>query len=606
MSGFIALWSKRGTRPAADLERAGAAFRHRGPDDYAALSRGPAAFASRQLKVFDLSEEVHQPVLNEDGTMMLVADCEIYNYQELQRELRRRGHVFRSKSDGEVILHLYEDEGEECVKRLRGRFAFCVYDGRRQRLFGARDRFGIAPLYYTETADYFALASEAKAFFILPFFTARLNREALPHYLTFQYVPEPQTMFAGVYKIPPARQFFWQQGSLSIRRYWQPVFSPQKRPLEELKEQAGSILREAVRLHTGAAVPYGALLSSGIDSTIIVALLRELGPVSTFSVGYEEQDYSELQAAAETARYLETDHEEYIITPGEYWDNLPRLVWHFDEPVADPAAIALYYAARTAGKKVTVILSGEGADEVFGGYGIYKEPLALRPARLLPRPLLSAAGRFWPAFLPGKNYWRRAGLPLEKRYYGNAFIFSEEEKRRLLKQRNFPPASRITAPYFEQARGLDEVTKMQYLDLHTWLPGDILAKADKMTMASSVRIRVPYLDHRVFEFAATIPLCYKIRRGMTKYLLRQAFAGVVPPAAANRPKRGFPVPTRLWLRSTLAKETADLLEDPELGQYFNRACIRQLLSDHMEGSTDNSRKLWTLVIFALWRRQFIR
>ena len=246
-----------------------------------------------------------------------------------------------------------------------------------------------------------------------------------------------------------------------------------------------------------------------------------MGPVSTFSVGYEEQDYSELQAAAETARYLETDHEEYIITPGEYWDNLPRLVWHFDEPVADPAAIALYYAARTAGKKVTVILSGEGADEVFGGYGIYKEPLALRPARLLPRPLLSAAGRFWPAFLPGKNYLRRAGLPLEKRYYGNAFIFSEEEKRRLLKQRNFPPASRITAPYFEQARGLDEVTKMQYLDLHTWLPGDILAKADKMTMASSVRIRVPYLDHRVFEVAATIPLCYKIRRGMTKYLLRR-------------------------------------------------------------------------------------
>ena len=326
-----------------------------------------------------------------------------------------------------VILHLYEDEGEECVKRLRGGLlsVFMTAGGsgslERGTVLALRPsitprRRIILPWPLKQKLSYIAL------------FTARLNREALPHYLTFQYVPEPQTMFAGVYKIPPARQFFWQQGSLSIRRYWRPVFSPQKRPLEELKEQAGSILREAVRLHTGAAVPYGALLSSGIDSTIIVALLRELGPVSTFSVGYEEQDYSELQAAAETARYLETDHEEYIITPGEYWDNLPRLVWHFDEPVADPAAIALYYAARTAGKKVTVILSGEGADEVFGGYGIYKEPLALRPARLLPRPLLSAAGRFWPAFLPGKNYWRRAGLPLEKRYYAMPLFFRRRRK----------------------------------------------------------------------------------------------------------------------------------------------------------------------------------
>ncbi|NLN07779.1 MAG: asparagine synthase (glutamine-hydrolyzing) [Firmicutes bacterium] len=604
MCGFLGLWQKGGGKRWPDLEKATETFVHRGPDESAVRFSGPAALAFRRLKIIDLSERGRQPMANEDGSLLLVFNGAIYNYLELREELLRRGHDFRSDSDSEVILHLYEEDSFDCVGRLRGMFAFCLYDTKKQLFFGARDRFGIKPLYYTETPDYFALASEAKAFARLPGFTARVNAGALPHYLTFQYVPEPETMFAGVYKIPPAHYFVWQGNKLALTRYWQAFFLPQKRLLDEVAEETRAVLREAVRLHTRSHVPWGAFLSGGIDSTVIASLLRELGPVSTFSVGYAEEGYSELSEAAETARYLETDHEEYVIAPEEYWHNLPKLVWHFDDPVADPAGIALYYVARMARKKITVALSGEGADEVFGGYGIYREPQALRPMTLLPRPLVSAAASLWPGFLPGKNYLRRAATPLEKRFFGNAFIFTEAEKQQLLKQKKYTPPTAVTAPFYREARRYDDVTAMQYLDLHTWMVGDILVKADKMTMANSLELRVPFLDHHVFEFAATIPTCYKIKNGLTKYVLRRAFADLVPPSAVKRPKRGFPVPTRVWLRSRLAGEVASLLHAGPHARYFNLPFIRKLLADHRAGRADNSRKIWTLVIFALWLQQF--
>ncbi|NLZ39253.1 MAG: asparagine synthase (glutamine-hydrolyzing) [Firmicutes bacterium] len=606
MGGFLALWDKTAGHLSYDLEAATAVMRHRGPDDYAALFLETVALAFRRLKIIDFSRGARQPMLNEDGSLALVFNGRIYNYLSLRQKLQQKGHLFRSNSDGEVLLHLYEEEGEKCVSKLRGMFAFCLYDQEKELFFGARDRFGIKPLYYTETDNYFAVASEAKALIQLPGFSVYLNENAIPHYLTFQYVPEPETMFSGIYKIPPAHTFTWRRGALKLKRYWQISFSPQERPLEEFLEDTKRVLREAVGLHTQTDVPWGAFLSGGIDSTIIVGLLRELGPVSTFSVGYEEEGYSELAEARETAGFLGTNHEEYIIGYDEYWRNLPKLVWYFDDPVADPAAISLYYAARMAGQKVKVVLSGEGADEVFGGYGIYKEPGSLRPVANLPQALVRAMYRLWPPVLPGKNYLRRAATPLEKRFFGNAFIFSEEEKRKLLKQKNFPPATQITAPYYRQAAAYDEVTKMQYLDLHTWLVGDILVKADKMTMANGLELRAPFLDHHVFELAATIPTAYKIKGGLTKYLLRQAFKDLVPPAAVQRPKRGFPVPTRVWLRGPLAKEVAELLNDPELGRYFNRSYIRMLLADHRDGRADNSRKIWVLVIFALWLEQFLQ
>jgi len=604
--GFVGIWHKSGKRLPLDINELSATFSHRGPDDAAAADFGHALLGFRRLTIIDLSERGRQPMENEDGSITMVFNGEIYNYQALRAELLQNGHVFKSDTDSETILHLYEEEGEECVKRLRGMFAFCLYDKKKNLFFGARDRFGIKPLFYTETTELFALASEAKAFTRLPGFTARVNTRALPHYLTFQYVPEPETMFADVYKIPPAHTFVWSENKLTLKRYWRAEFKPRADlSWEDALEGTRQVMRQSVKLHTQADVPWGAFLSGGIDSTVIVALLRELGPVSTFSVGYEDEGYSELAEAAESAGFLETDHHQYLIPPGEFWEHLPRLVWHFDEPVADPAAIALYFVARMAKQKITVTLSGEGADEVFGGYGIYREPMSLQPLSRLPKPLLQAAHRLMPSFLPGKNYLRRAKTPLEERYFGNALIFSEAEKAKLLKNKRFLPPTAVTAPLFREAAAYDDVQKMQYIDIHTWMTGDILVKADKMTMANSLELRVPYLDHHVFEFTATIPTKYKIKGQLTKIALRQAFAGVVPPSAVNRPKRGFPVPTRVWLRGKLGKEVADLLSDSALDEFFERGQVQKLIADHRQNRADNSRKIWTLVIFALWRQQFI-
>ena len=606
MCGFVGIWDTTGACTAVDVDAVTASFRHRGPDDASSVTADRVTLGFRRLQIIDLSERGRQPMANEDGSLALVFNGEIYNYKALREELIAKGHVFRSETDSEVVLHLYEEEGEASVARLRGMFAFVIHDRTRGVLFGARDRFGIKPLFYTKTPACFALASEAKAFRELPGFTPRVNTAALPHYLTFQYVPEPETMFEGVYKIPPAHSFVWDGSELALTRYWQAAFAPREdMPYAEALEGTREVMREAVRLHTQADVPWGAFLSGGIDSTIIVALLRELGPVSTFSVGYEDAAYSELSDAAVSARFLETDHHEYLISPAEYWEELPRLVWHFDEPVADPSAISLYFVARTARQHITVTLSGEGADEVFGGYGIYREPHDLRPLAWLPRPVLKGLHGILPAGTPGKNYVRRAGTPIEERYFGNAFVMGEAEKRKLLGRSDFPPATEVTAPFYAEAAAYDDVQKMQYIDIHTWMRGDILVKADKMTMANALELRVPYLDHHVFEFAATLPTRYKVSRGLTKTALRDAFADVVPPDAVNRPKRGFPVPTRVWLRGPLADEVAALLDDPALDEFFDRASIRALIADHREGRADNSRKIWVLVIFALWHRTFI-
>lgn len=608
MCGFVGIWDKTGVGASIDVDALSETFRHRGPDDAGSARFDHVLLGFRRLKIIDLSERGHQPMTNEDDTLALVFNGEIYNYTELRTELIAKGHVFRSDTDSETILHLYEEVGERCVERLRGMFAFVIYDRRRDVLFGARDRFGIKPLFYTETPAVFALASEAKAFLGLPGFTPQTNVEALPHYLTFQYVPEPETMFAGVFKVPPAHSFVWDGKRLALSRYWRAEFKPRgDLAYEEFLEGTREVMRESVRLHTQADVPWGAFLSGGIDSTIIVGLLREISSdVNTFSVGYADERYSELSEAAESARFLGTKHHEYLITPEEYWDLLPRLVWHFDEPVADPSAISLYFVARMARQKITVTLSGEGADEVFGGYAIYREPLDLRPVSWVPRPVLRGLHALMPSGMYGRNFVRRAAAPVEERYYGNAFVFGEAEKRVLLGRDDFRPASAVTAPLYAEAAAYDDVQKMQYIDIHTWMRGDILVKADKMTMANSLELRVPYLDHHVFEFAATIPTAYKMRRGLTKTVLRDAFADLVPPAAVNRAKRGFPVPTREWLRGSLAGPVADLLEDPALGEFFERDAVRRLLDAHAEGKADNSRKIWALVIFALWHRQFIR
>ncbi len=610
MGGFCGIFQEHGQVDEKLLTKMREKMHHRGPEGGKNFTGSHLGLGFRASQIFSTSGQAKdiQPLSNEDQSLWLVCNGRIYNYPSLRQTLTAKGHKFTTRCHSEVILHLYEEKGTECLQYLRGMFAFALWDKNKQLLFGARDRFGQKPFYYLESPGYLAFASEIKSLLILPFFTREVEESAFVDYLTFQYVPEPRTMFRSVYCLPPAHYFLKTPGQpLKITRYWQISFTPQQKPVEYFLTGIRENLKEAVNLCLNSAPSRGAFLSGGVDSAIIAALARESGPLSTFSVGYHEENYSELQEARETAKFLGTDHHEYIITPQDFIKHLSRLIWQFDEPVADPAAISLFFAARLARQKITAVLSGEGADEVFAGYGIYREPFALVPLKKLPHFLhkpLFLLEKILPAGLPGKNYLSRARRPLEERFIGNAFIFSATEKKEITTVKSNASPFRITAPLYRQIADGDDVSRMQYIDLHTWLPGDILAKADKMTMANALELSSPYLDHHLFEFAATLPLQYKIRGKTTKWALREAFKDLLPAAAINRPKKGFPVPTREWIkRQDFQRFFKDLLAGRG-GYWFQKDNVNALLQKHTEGRLDASRRLWTILIFLLWFELF--
>ena len=589
---------------------------HRGPDDsgFYTSDEGESgvALAFRRLSIIDVAAG-HQPMTNEDGKLWLVFNGEIYNYEALRTELFEKGHRFATNTDSEVVLHLYEEYGEDCTKRLRGMFGFVIWDDERRVLFGARDRFGIKPLYYAHFGDTFVFGSEAKALLEHPGIMRELNEDSLQHYFTFQFVPDPETLFKGIKRLPPSHHFTLREGKLTISRYWQLEFRPENKPASHFIEGTRHLLTEAVRMHMMSEVPRGAFLSSGIDSSIIAALLRRMEKLQTFSVGYAEglyDKYDELTDARSTAQYLGTEHSETRVSGSEFWSAVPQIVWHMDEPVADPAACALYFVARRASQDITVVLSGEGADEVFGGYGIYREPAEVNKFGVVPSPLRSLLKRMalaLPEGIKGKDYIRRATTPLSERYFGNALIFTEEQKDNLLTMRSSHKLSPldITRPYFKEAAHLDDIAQMQYLDFKTWLSGDILTKADRMTMAHSLELRVPFLDHHLVEFAGTIPHHLKISGGMTKYILREAARDWLPPEVATRPKRGFPVPTREWIKKDWLTDVRAMLSSDLASQYINKKYTLQLLDEHVAGKRDNSRRLWAILVFQVWYGVFI-
>jgi asparagine synthase (glutamine-hydrolysing) len=627
MCGLLAFFSARGDAGAYRdaVAQALECLHHRGPDETGvevigdpATGYADAVFAHKRLAIIDVAFS-HEPLPYADGRYLLTFNGEIYNYIELREELTRQfGARFATQGDGEVIVAGYHYWGEQVLTRLRGMFSFVIWDRQQRRAFGARDNFGIKPLHYLETPDGVYLASEKKA--LLPFAPAAHAGDAgvdtanLSHYLTLQYVPEPGTLHQGISRIGSGEYLTWQPGGrIEVRRWYRPVFRPT--PADDpqrLYDRIRETLRESVRMHMRSDVPVGSFLSSGIDSTAVVALAREFNPnILTFTVGYDVPGYSEIEVAQDSARHLEVTTIPTKIGPQDMMDALPKIVWHLDDPVADPALVPLYFVAKKAAEHVTVVLSGEGADEFFGGYTIYREPLSLGAVNGLPDTMqkgLRAVSKAIPQGVKGKSFLERGTTPIEQRYYGNARMFTEEEKRHLL--RRYDPSVRytdVTAPIYAECTELDDVTKMQYVDLYTWLRGDILVKADRISMAHSLEVRVPFLDREVFDVAATVPVDLKLppRSDATKYAMRQALQGVVPPAIVNRRKLGFPTPTRVWLRTDMYEWARHIFATSGAGDLLDLSYAMRLLDEHRREEADHSRKVWTVLIFCIWHAIFV-
>ena len=575
---------------------------HRGPDGQGTFVEGPAALGHCRLAIIDLQGGA-QPLYSEDKNFVVVFNGEIYNYRELTAELTALGHTFTTRTDTEVLLHGWEQWGRELLPRLRGMFAFALWDRRAQVLFCARDMFGIKPLYYCRCADGTLLfASEIKAFLDHPSFEKQLNTAQLPLYLSCQYSPGRDTFFAGVQKLLPGHFLEFSEGIVRTTRWVQPAFLPGDTP--PAPDELEAVLRQSAEAHKIADVEVAGFLSGGVDSAYLTALAR---PARTYTISYAEPKYDESFPARALARNLGLRNRVRCISPGEFWDAVPAVQYHMDEPMDDAAAVALYFLNREAARDVKVVLSGEGADELFGGYNIYRDPFTARWYNRLPpwlRGGLGAAASLLPPG-PGVNFLVRRGLSLEERYFGPTALLTEREKRRLLPgyEGDGDPVC-LTESSWDMTEDQDPVTRMQQVDLQLWLAGDILLKADKMSMAHSLELRVPYLDKEVFALAAALPAAAKANARMTKIALRQAAARTLPPAAAARKKLGFPVPVRDWLRQEpYTSRVRAVFSRPAAGEFFNVRLLHTMLNHHLHGG-DCWRQIWCVYSFLIWYEQF--
>ncbi len=582
---------------------------HRGPDAAGMYADGDIALGFRRLSIIDL-EGGNQPMFNEDSTLILVFNGEIYNYKQLREELQSTGHIFASSADSEVVLHGFEEWGSDVVNRLRGMFAFVVFNKNDGTIFGARDIFGIKPFYYTVTENSFIFGSEIKSFVSHPEFEKQLNEQVLAQYLSFQYSPSEETFFKGVYKLPPAHYFTFKNGEIVKERYFRPRFETVPGVLDFYADEVDKVVRESVEAHKIADVEVGSFLSSGIDSSYIA---EAANVDKTFTVGFRSNDgdrYNEIGYAKQFADTIGVKNISKVITPEEYWQEFPNIQYHMDEPLADPAGVALYFVSKLASEHVKVVMSGEGADELFGGYRIYQEPITLTHYDRLPfslRRIISKVCEHLPE-VRGINYLVRRGKTIEERYIGNANIFSKKERDNILKSdiaKSTPQPKFLCDKFYDEIANKDDVTKMQYLDIHMWLMGDILLKADKTSMANSLELRVPFLDKKVLELALTLPLDCRVNTVTTKLALRRAAEKTLPPLTAQKDKLGFPVPIREWLREDEYYNTVkDAFESEAAEKYFETKKLIKMLDTHKEGKKDLSRKIWTVYTFLVWYKQY--
>lgn len=585
------------------------AIRHRGPDGQGIRVRGDAALGFCRLSIIDLDGGM-QPMENETGDMALVFNGEIYNYMDLRKELEKAGHTFASHSDSETLIHGYEEYGEKIFDHLRGMFAFAIWDEKKKRLFAARDFFGIKPFYYAMIDGCFVFASEIKSILEFPGCRREVNREALEQYLSFQYSVLDETFFKGIYRLEAGSFLTFENGRIHVEKYFDPLLTPEKKCSEQLLfKRLEKTLKDSVECHMVSDVEIGAFLSGGVDSSFVA---EQFTGKKAFTVGFldRQSKYNEIEAASGLAGKLGLEHHTKTISKEEFWEAVPKVMYYLDEPSGDASAVALYFVSQEAAKYVKVVTSGEGADELFGGYNIYMEPKALKWLKWIPKGLRKKMGKLaerLPENVKGRNYLMRAAKDVEERFIGNANIFSDEERRRLLRGNTGAVSTgEFLKKYYDKVAGLKDVDKMQYIDLTCWLEGDILLNADRMSMAHSLELRVPYLDREVFETAKIMPADTKIRHKQTKYLFRRITEKYLPKESARKKKLGFPVPIRVWLKEEpyyLAVREA--FTGKAAREFFHTEELVRLLEEHRKGVKDNSRKIWTVYTFLVWHRVYI-
>ncbi|MBQ7386453.1 MAG: asparagine synthase (glutamine-hydrolyzing) [Ruminococcus sp.] len=580
---------------------------HRGPDSEGFFSDDFINMGFRRLSIIDV-DEGHQPIYNEDKTLVLTFNGEIYNYRDLRAELIELGHTFYTETDSEVLIHAFEEWKEDMLMKLRGMFGFAIYNTKDKSVFIARDFFGIKPMHYTMIDGDFVYASEIKSILKHPKFKKEFNEKALDSYLSFQYAVPPETFFKGVYCLMPGHFLWFKNGEVMTERYFEPTFNPIENMSEEdAVNQIDKVFENSVNAHKIADVEVGCFLSSGVDSSYVSTYFADQ---KTFTVGFDfGEKYNEISWASRLSEKIGVDHYTKIITSEEFWGAVPDVQYFCDQPLADPSCIALYFVSQLASKYVKVVLSGEGADELFGGYQVYRSPMHSKLYQtIVPYPirkLLCKIALKMPD-IKGRDYIIRSTHPLEERFIGNAYMYEYEEKKELLKDPSI--ASRpqeYTKKFYHRARKYDDVTKMQYLDINLWMVGDILLKADRMSMANSLELRVPFLDKEVFKVASSLPTRLRVNKHNTKYALRQSAMRHMPEDSAQKEKLGFPVPTRVWLKdekyyNIVKKE----FTSPTAQKFFNIDILTQWLDTHYEGKADTSRQVWTIYVFLIWYKMY--
>lgn len=602
MCGFVGFCDdsknkKKIIRDMADI------IKHRGPDSDGYYVDNNIALGFRRLSIIDL-DKGSQPIFNEDKDKVIVFNGEIYNYKEIREELKSKGHKFSTNTDTEVILHGYEEYKEDILNKLRGMFAFVIYDIKEKSLFGARDFYGIKPFYYYYDNENFLFGSEIKSFLGSPNFKKELNKDMLSQYLTFQCSIGEDTFFKNTYKLLPGYYFIYKDKELEIKKYYEVKLEPNDdKSLEEWVSGIREVIDNSVLAHKVSDVEVGSFLSSGVDSSLIAKLSSV---DKTFTVGYDNKKYSEIDYAKEFSDKINVSNVSKKISKEEYFKEFSNVQYYMDEPLADASAVMLYFLSKTASKHVKVCLSGEGADEIFGGYNIYHEPYSVSWYNKIPYFIRKCIGILVYPFrnYTGFNFLYRRSKKIEDRYIGNAFIFEPNDAKKIV---NFNYGNKtykdFTKPYYDKVSDLDVVTKMQYIDFNFWLIYDILLKADKMSMANSLEVRVPYLDREVIEYASKLPSKYKIVGNETKYAFRKFAKEELADKVADKKKLGFPVPIREWLKEDdVYQEVKNIFLESEY--FFKPKKIIKLLDDHRAGKRDNSRKIWTIYTFLVWYQEY--